>query len=271
MTATISFDRVSDVYDSTRGLPPGISEQVTDTILNIVSPTSETKFFEIGVGTGRIAIPIAKRGYSYTGIDISEKMLAELHRKLEGISHRLTAVKGDATALQFPDNSFDVGLTVHVFHLVSAWKQALSEIRRVLKPGSPYLYTHGTIESISTNLNNNQGRLTFQQRWEDIIASYGYPLPRYGATEEEVLTELRTQGASLETVIAAQWKWELTVQTLLEHYQNRVYRHSWHLTDDLFAKAFDDLRAWALEHYGSLDYNLSSETEFKIVVVRNWA
>jgi len=120
MTSTISFDRVSDVYDATRGLPPGVSEQVTDAILNIVLPTSETKFFEIGVGTGRIAVPIAKRGYSYTGIDISEKMLAELHRKLEGISHQLTAIKGDATALQFADNSFDVGLTVHVFHLVSA-------------------------------------------------------------------------------------------------------------------------------------------------------
>lgn len=271
MTSTISFDRVSDVYDSTRGLPPGISEQVTDTILNIVSPTSETHFFEIGVGTGRIAIPIAKRGYSYTGIDISEKMLAELHRKLEGISHKLTAIKGDATALEFADNSFDVGLTVHVFHLVSAWKQALAEIRRVLKPGSPYLYTHGTLDSIQENSDSNNGRRLFQQRWEEIIAGYSYPLPRYGATEEEVLTELSAQGASLETVIAAQWKWESTVNKLLEHYQNKVYRHGWHLPDDVFAKAIDDLREWALEHYGSLDHDLSSETKYKIVVVRNWA
>ncbi|WP_138500452.1 class I SAM-dependent methyltransferase [Nostoc sp. PA-18-2419] len=268
MTATISFDRLSDVYDSTRGLPPGISEQITDTILDIVSPTSETKFFEIGVGTGRIAIPIAKRGYSYTGIDVSEKMLSELHRKLEGISHLLTAVKGDASTLQFADNSFDVGLTVHVFHLVSAWKQALAEIRRVLKSGSVYLYTHGTMDS---NLANPNHDLMFRQRWEDIIASYGYPLPRYGATEEEVLTELRAQGASLETVIAAKWQSELTVNKSLEHYQNRVYRPSWHLPDDVFAKAIDDLRGWALEHYGSLDYDLSSETKFKIVVVRNWA
>ncbi len=66
MTSTISFDRVSDIYDATRGLPTGVSEQVTDAILNIVSPTAETKFFETGIGTGRIAVPIAKRGYSYT-------------------------------------------------------------------------------------------------------------------------------------------------------------------------------------------------------------
>jgi len=271
MTSTISFDRVSDVYDATRGLPPGIPEQVTDGILNIVSPTEETKFFEIGIGTGRIAAPIAKKGYLYTGVDISEKMLAELHRKLEGVSHRLTAIKADATSLPFEDNSFDVALTVHVFHLVSAWKQALAEIRRVLKPGSSYLYTHGTIESKQANKDTNQGRLDFQQRWEEIIAAYGYPLPRYGATEEEVLTELRAQGAILETVVVAKWKSELTVNKLLQYYQNRVSRHSWHLPDDIFANAFNELQKWSLEHYDSLDYDLSGETQFKIVVVRNWA
>ena len=271
MTSTISFDRVSDIYDATRGLPSGISEQVTDFILNLVSPTAETKFFETGIGTGRIAVPIAKRGYSYTGVDISEKMLAELHRKLEGISHRLTAVKADATSLPFADNSFDVALTVHVFHLVSAWKQALAEIRRVLKPGSIYLYTHGTVDYIKGSEEINQGKFDFQQRWEAIIAGYGYPLPRYGAIEEEVLTELREQGATLETVVAARWGSELTVGKLLESAENKVTRHSWHLPDDIFARAIQDLREWSLQHYGSLDYDLSGETRFKIVVVRNWA
>jgi ubiquinone/menaquinone biosynthesis C-methylase UbiE len=79
---TISFDRVSDIYDATRGLPPDVSEQVTNSILNLVSATPDTAFFESGIGTGRIALPIVQRGYSYTGIDISEKMLDELRRKL---------------------------------------------------------------------------------------------------------------------------------------------------------------------------------------------
>ncbi|WP_256423052.1 hypothetical protein [Tolypothrix sp. PCC 7910] len=35
MTTTVSFDRVSNIYDATRGFPPGISEQVTDFILNL--------------------------------------------------------------------------------------------------------------------------------------------------------------------------------------------------------------------------------------------
>ncbi len=41
-SATVSFDRVSDIYDATRALAPKVSEQVTDSILNIVSPTPPT-------------------------------------------------------------------------------------------------------------------------------------------------------------------------------------------------------------------------------------
>ncbi|MDR9893038.1 methyltransferase domain-containing protein [Aetokthonos hydrillicola Thurmond2011] len=259
---TISFDRVSDIYDATRGLPATTAEQVTDTILNLASATPDTKFFETGIGTGRIAIPIVQRGYSYTGVDISEKMLAELQRKLEGISHRLTVVKADATSLPFPDNSFDVALTVHVFHLISNWQQALAEIRRVLKPGGIYLYTHGYVDNNSSD---------FEQKLQAIMAEYGYPLPRYGAIEQEVLDALREQGATLETVIAAKWPSDLTVGKLIEHHQNKVSRHTWHLPDDIFARVIQDLRDWAVQHYGSLTHDLSGERTFKIVVVRDWA
>lgn len=259
---SVSFDRVSDIYDATRGLPASTSVAVTDTILNLTSATPDTKFFEAGIGTGRIALPIVQRGYSYFGVDISEKMLAELQRKLEGISHRLTTVKADATSLPFADNSFDVALTVHVFHLISNWQQALAEIRRVLKSGGIYLYSHG-------NMDNNS--FDFEQKLQAIMAEYGYPLPRYGAIEQEVLDTLREQGATLETVVAARWQSELTVGKLLEHHQNKVSRHTWHLPDDIFARVIQDLRDWSLQRYGSLNYDLSGERIFKIVVIRNWA
>lgn len=271
MTQVISFDRVSDIYDATRGFPPGISEQITDFILNLVSATPETKFYETGIGTGRIAVPIAKRGYSYTGIDVSEKMLAELHQKLEGVSHKLTAIQGDATALPFEENSFDVALTVHVFHLISNWKEALAEIRRVLKSGGIYLYSHGQANATQPSADTNPDRWEFSQRWRAILDDYGHPLPRYGATQEEVLTELETQGATLETVIAAKWRFQQTVGKLLENHENKTQSASWAIPDDIFTRAVQDLREWTLQRFGSLDYDFSEERQFKIVVVRDWA
>lgn len=267
-SATVSFDRISDIYDTTRALPPGISEQVTDTILNIVSPTSETKFFETGIGTGRIAFPILQRGYSYTGIDVSDKMLDELRRKLQGINHRATLINADATTLPFDDNSFDVAITVHVFHLISNWQKALAEVGRVLKPGGLYLYSHGRMTS-ATDVTQDQ--LDFEQQWRTILASYNHQVSRFGATEEEVLDALREQGATLETIVPAKWRVDLTVGDLLKRYENRIFSAAWYIPDDIFPRAFQDLREWSLQHFGSLEYDLSYEAKFKLTIIRDWS
>lgn len=264
----VSFDRVSDIYDATRGLPPNVSEQVTNCILNLVCATPDTTFFEPGIGTGRIAIPIVQRGYSYTGADISEKMLDELRRKLQGVPHRFALVNADATALPFGDDSFDVALTVHLLHLIPAWRQAIAQIRRVLKPEGIYLYSHGRMNS-KTDV--TQGQIDFEQRWQTILAECGHAVKHYGATEEEVLEALSEQGATLETVVAAQWQVELTVGKLLNQYENKIYSSCWQVPDDIFSRAILDLREWCQQHYDSLDYDLSHEAKFKLVVVRNWA
>ena len=268
---SISFDRVSDIYDSTRGLPPDVSEQVTSCILNVVSATPHTKFFEPGAGTGRIALPIVRRGYSYTGVDISEKMLDELRRKLQGVSEQVTLVNADATALPFDDNSFDVALTVHLFHLIPAWREALAEVRRVLKPEGVYLYSHGRVGRENLDeFDFNQKRFDFDRRWETILADCGHPTTHRGATEKEVLEVLREQGATLEAVVAAQWHDELTVGELLDRYENRVYSSCWQVPNEIFPSAIKNLREWCQQHYGSLEADLCQANRFKFVVVRNW-
>jgi len=60
-----------------------------------------------------------------------------------------------------------VALTVHVFHLISNWQQALAEIRRVLKSGGIYLYSHGYMDNNSFD---------FEQKLQAIMAEYGFDL-----------------------------------------------------------------------------------------------
>jgi len=49
-----------------------VSEQVTDCILRLVKATPETKFLEPGIGTDGLPYQYTK-GYSYTGVDISQE------------------------------------------------------------------------------------------------------------------------------------------------------------------------------------------------------
>jgi ubiquinone/menaquinone biosynthesis C-methylase UbiE len=107
---TISFDRAADFYDNTRTLAPEVSERLTAEILKLGRATPDTTFFEPGIGTGRVALPLVELGYGYTGVDVSEAMMDKLREKLEGKAHRLTLINADATALPLEDNAFDVAL-----------------------------------------------------------------------------------------------------------------------------------------------------------------
>ncbi len=80
--SSISFDRVAHAYDGTRGYPSGVEQQIAEGLERTARAMEQSVFLEIGVGTGRIAIPLASRGHDYTGVDISEKMLVQLEGKL---------------------------------------------------------------------------------------------------------------------------------------------------------------------------------------------
>lgn len=268
---SISFDRVSSCYDASRGIPAEVSEQITDWMVRAVNPTAETQFFEPGVGTGRIALPFVRRGFAYTGVDISEAMMAELRHKVAGFDHRLTLQQADVTALPFADRSFDVAIAVHLLHLVGEWRQALAEIRRVLKPSGVFLYSHGrTRPTNATAASLNPGLYAFEQQWRSILLTYGYEM-RYGAVEADVLPILQQQGAQLETVVVARWQVAQTVATLLESYRQRIYSPCWQVPEEMFVPAIEQLAEWCAVHYGSLQQDLSFENQFKLVIVRNWA
>lgn len=75
------------------------------------SEISGNNIVEFGVGTGRIAFPLADHGYNVVGVDRSVAMLAELNNRDEnGV---ITQVNGDFSAtLDMPHNEYDAVLLV---------------------------------------------------------------------------------------------------------------------------------------------------------------
>ena len=88
---------------------------------------------EVGTGTGRYSIALAKEGMNVTAVDLVESNLALLRENSKGIE-RLKAFKGDATDLsRFADQTFDVTLVLGpLYHLyetedILAFKELLSQ------------------------------------------------------------------------------------------------------------------------------------------------
>ncbi len=98
--------------------------------VEIAAPLSRDRdVLEIGCGTGMILKEIAPLARRAVGIDISPGMLEKAKER------GLTVQEASATALPFPDASFDVAYSFKVLAHVEDIRTALAEVDRVLRPG----------------------------------------------------------------------------------------------------------------------------------------
>lgn len=107
-------DRIASVYDAL--YPPG--QDVDDAVEVLAGLAGTGRVLELGIGTGRVAVPLAARGVDIQGIDVSEAMVAELHAKPGGEAVRVTIadfthvpVEGSFRLIYVAFNTFFVLMT----------------------------------------------------------------------------------------------------------------------------------------------------------------
>ena len=134
------FSSVASKYDVMNDVMSlGIHRVWKDAMMDWLAPISGQALLDVAGGTGDISFRFLKRasGANATVLDLTEPMLAEGRKRAEtvGISGQLEWVVGDAMALPFEDDSFDVYTISFGIRNVTDPQKALSEAYRVLKPG----------------------------------------------------------------------------------------------------------------------------------------
>lgn len=114
-------------------------------IRECLSGTADPAILEIGAGTGRYSVTLAKQGHRVTAVELIPRNLEILKSKLDG-TERITPILGNALDLSvLPDASFSVTLVLGpMYHLYTREEklQALSEAVRVTKPGGYLLVAY---------------------------------------------------------------------------------------------------------------------------------
>ena len=112
-----------------------IGELVADAQAQVLAEFAGTiehrDILDVGTGTGRAALFLARSGGRVTGVDASEAMLAVARQRAAAEALTVDWRVGDAHALDFPDRRFDVAVCLRVLMHTPDWKRCVAELCRV--------------------------------------------------------------------------------------------------------------------------------------------
>lgn len=252
MSESVKFDRAAAYYDETRAYPPGTEQIVAALITQAGRFTPDSAILEVGIGTGRVSLPLAPRVGSITGIDLSRPMMDKLREKQRG--EAIALVEGDATHLPFAAQRFDGAVASHIFHLIPAWQQALAEVARVLKPGAALVSVwsdeHNAFAPIwdawnrAVPHNPNTVAGVDWRKNPNFIQDAGWrPL---GAMLQHSYTRVTTPGIFMDRV------------------RRRVWSMCWRFTDADMAVGLPAMEAAIAQRFGSMEQTIPLDARISI-------
>lgn len=109
------------------------------------------KILEVGAGTGRYSIALAKMGYNVTAVDLTPRYVEIMKRKSRRLKNFQCMVADALDLSMFKNNSFDIVLNLgpmyHLFTLKDK-KQAIKETLRVAKKNAVCMFAYLSHSSI---------------------------------------------------------------------------------------------------------------------------
>jgi ubiquinone/menaquinone biosynthesis C-methylase UbiE len=235
MDKPLSFDRVADKYDETRGLPPEVMTQVIDKLVEMLGRHGCVSVLDAGIGTGRFAAPLKQRGFEIVGADVSRGMLTQASAKsIDGL------VRADLRAMPFKDGSFDASMCTHVLHLIRDWRSVLTEIRRVTRK------VFVSVVSIYP-----EKELSLSARYEQMLLESGWKDIHPGLSERDLPEVI----PFIEREHAAHYEWTRPADAQIARLENREFSSLWDVPEDLHGRLISSLRM----EYSGMQLTNSSE------------
>jgi SAM-dependent methyltransferase len=238
---SVNFDRAAGFYDATRALPDGAMAD----LLGTLTPELATRqpCLEIGVGTGRIALPLRDRGIRMAGADISEAMLRRLVANADGVMP-FPLVLADATLLPVATEAFGSVLAVHVLHLIPDWRGAVEEAMRVLRPG-------GALIASFPGGGTRDGRVGTgaSTPWAEVMretaARHGVVRSPIGARSPGDVADYLEGRALARPLPSVPLTESRTLGRTLRDLEDQLYSWTWPYSRSQVLAAAAEVRAWA--------------------------
>jgi ubiquinone/menaquinone biosynthesis C-methylase UbiE len=156
---------MADRFDAMRFSGPigtllaGSQDQV---IASFLAPLDGRTVVDVGTGTGRAAIGLARRGARVTGVDASAEMLRVAKARAADAGLDAVFEVGDAHRLAYPDRAFHAAVSLRVLMHTPDWRHCLSELCRVASDrvvfDYPAAFSAAALQAVARRLAAAAGR-----------------------------------------------------------------------------------------------------------------
>lgn len=167
MKTNWDYSKLASFYDRR----PDYSTEALDKLFSVVNPPRDKKIADIGAGTGKLTVPLLKRGYQVVAVEPNDEMRKKGMSNTAGAKVKWLEGKAEAT-----------GLPLHAFYLatfgssfnVTDRTQTLEEVARILEPRGWFacMWNHRDLKD------------KVQEKIEKIITRY-IPNYDYGSRRED--------------------------------------------------------------------------------------
>lgn len=212
MGRSISFDRIAERYDETRGGPDRGAN-----IAAAIEPflAGAEWLLEVGIGTGVVAKPLVDRKWTVVGVDLSPQMLARAQTR---VGTRVACA--DAQALPVAGRSVPAAYAVWVLHLVGDPQAVVAEVARVLRPGGRLVVNGGRPRNESGDMDPFDAQLA---RFREGRLNDDRP--------DNVRSWAEAAGLALADRAERVAEFELSPAEFANNVEQRVFSYTWDLDD----------------------------------------
>ncbi|KJV05122.1 class I SAM-dependent methyltransferase [Methylocucumis oryzae] len=195
-----NFDTQADIYDQRVGLGAATAHAIANAIGQLIMPYQHGQFLEIGAGTGEIGFFLQQLPMRYTGIDLSDGMLAVYRARYADATQIPQLIQMDANLpWPLPAHSVSVFFSSRAMHQLDH-THVLSQLAELSAPTGAILIL-GNVKRAQ-----NSAKAVMRKEMHKVLNKFGLTEKSGQTNRNQLFDALTQQGAErLAPVVAARW------------------------------------------------------------------
>ena len=129
------YNRFAGLYDAVDWLTANTTHRYRLRALPYLPDRAEARILEVGPGTGKLHVELARRYTATAAVDLAAGMVRQTQRRLARHDLKATLCQGDVYALPWPDDHVDAVVSTFVLSAVPDLPRAMDEMVRITRPG----------------------------------------------------------------------------------------------------------------------------------------